>query len=171
MAATPNRPQLVGVDANVLFDLADGVEDVVDALFVIRQRLRDARFVMPPTVQQELANWSFRGDTREKREAARQAIGVARARRIVPASLIAVSHGIAGRIALRLRQAGLLPEAEVHDSLILAESALLGCSMLLTSDEHLRAIDFERLAFELQSFDAIVPVVATPPEIVRKFFR
>ena len=24
MAATPNRPQLVGVDANVLFDLADG---------------------------------------------------------------------------------------------------------------------------------------------------
>jgi hypothetical protein len=39
-----------------------------NALSVIRQRLRVARFVMPPTVQQELANWSLRGDTQEKRQ-------------------------------------------------------------------------------------------------------
>src|ERR1043165_2658725 len=171
MAATPSRPPLVAVDANVIFDLSDGLEDVVDSLSVIQQRLPDARFLMPPTVQQELANWSLRGDTPAKRRAAQRAVQVARSRRIVPASLIAVSHGIAERIALRLRQIGLLPEAEVHDSLILAESALLDCSILLTSDEHLRAIDFERLAFELQSFDVLAPVVATPREIVRKFFR
>ena len=52
-----------------------------------------------------------------------------------------------------------------------AEAALLNCSLLLTSDEHLRGIDFERLTFELQAFDLPTPVIATPREIVRRFFR
>jgi hypothetical protein len=43
--------------------------------------------------------------------------------------------------------------------------------MLLTSDEPLRGIDFERLTLELQAFDVTVPVIATPREIVRKFFQ
>ena len=54
MAARPNRPQLVAVDANVLFDLADGLDDVVDAVSIIRERLRDARFLIPPTVQHDI---------------------------------------------------------------------------------------------------------------------
>ena len=82
-----------------------------------------------------------------------------------------MKHGIAERIGSHLRETGLLPEEEVHDALILAEAALLDCSLLLTSDEHLRGVDFERLSFELQRFDVTVPVVATPREIVRKFFR
>ena len=61
--------------------------------------------------------------------------------------------------------------ALINPSLILAETALLNCSLLLTSDDHLRSIDFERLTFELQSFDVTVPIIATPREIVRKFFR
>ena len=47
-------------------------------------------------------------------------------------------HGIAERIAGRIREQGLTPREELNDSLVLAESALLGCSLLLTSDEHLR---------------------------------
>jgi predicted nucleic acid-binding protein len=170
MAARPNRPQLVAVDANVLFDLAVGLDDVVDAVAVIRQRLREARFLIPPTVQHELANWAFRGDG-PKREAARKAIQFALSWRIVPANLIAVRHGIAERIAERVREQGLIPLEEVNDSLALAESALLGCSMLLTSDEHLRGIDFERLTLELRAFDVTAPVIATPREIVWKFFQ
>ena len=84
--------------------------------------------------------------------------------------LIPVRHGIAERIAQRLREQRLIPEEEVNDSLVLAESALLGCSLLLTSDEHLRGVDFERLTLELRSFDVPAPVIATPREIVRKFF-
>ena len=38
-------------------------------------------------------------------------------------------------MAGRLREEKLIPAEEVNDSFILAESALLGCSMLLTSDE------------------------------------
>jgi predicted nucleic acid-binding protein len=170
MAAKPNRPQLVAVDANVLFDLADGLDDVVDAVSVIRGRLRDARFLIPPTVQHELANWALRGDG-PKRESAGKAIRLGQSWRIVPVNLIAAGHGIAERIAERVREQGLIPEEEVNDSLVLAESALLGCSMLLTSDEHLRGIDFERLTLELQAFDVPAPVIATPREIVRKFFQ
>jgi hypothetical protein len=40
----------------------------------------------------------------------------------------------------------------------------------VTSDEHLRGIDFERLTLELQAFDVTAPIIATPREIVRKFF-
>ena len=169
MAAISNRPQLIAVDANVLFDLAGGLDDVVDAVSVIRERLRDARFLIPPTVQHELANWALRGDA-QKREAARSAIRLSQSWRMVPANLIAVRHGIAERIAERARERGLMPDEEINDSLVLAESALLGCSMLLTSDEHLRGIDFERLTLELQAFDVAAPVIATPREIVRKFF-
>ena len=170
MAAKPNRPQLVAVDANVLFDLAEGLENVVDAVSVIRERLRDIRFLLPPTVQHELANWALRGDW-HKRQAARKAIQLGQSWRIVPVNLIAVRHGIAERIAERIREQGLIPGEEVNDSLVLAESALLGCSMLLTSDEHLRGIDFEHLTLELQAFDVTAPVIATPREIVRKFFQ
>ena len=66
---------------------------------------------------------------------------------------------------------GLLPQEKVNDGLILAEAALLNCSILLTSDEHLRGIDFERLTFELRAFDLSAPVIATPREIVKKFFQ
>jgi predicted nucleic acid-binding protein len=169
MAAISNRPQLIAVDANVLFDLADGLDDVVDAVSVMRERLRDARFLIPPTVQHELANWALRGDV-QRRESARKAIRLSQSWRMVPTNLIAVRHGIAERIAERVRERGLMPDEEINDSLVLAESALLGCSMLLTSDEHLRGIDFERLTLELQAFDVAAPVIATPREIVRKFF-
>jgi predicted nucleic acid-binding protein len=170
MVAQPNRPQLVAVDANVLFDLAEGLDDVVDAVSVIRERLREARFLIPPTAQHELANWAMRSDG-PKRESARKAVQQSQSWRIVPVNLIAVRHGIAERIAERIRGLGLIPDEEVNDSLVLAESALLGCSMLLTSDEHLRGIDFERLTLELQAFDVTAPVIATPREIVRKFFQ
>jgi predicted nucleic acid-binding protein len=169
MAAITNRPQLIAVDANVLFDLAAGADDVVDAVSTIRERLGDARFLIPPTVQHELANWALQGDA-QKRGAARKAIQLGHLWRIVPASLIAVRHGIAERIAGRIREKGLIPDEEVNDSLVLAESALLGCSILLSSDEHLRGIDFERLTLELQAFDVAAPVIATPREIARKYF-
>jgi hypothetical protein len=58
----------------------------------------------------------------------------------------------------------------VNDSQLVAESALVGARLLLSSDEHLRGIDFERLTMELQGFDLTAPVIATPAEVVRKFF-
>ena len=62
MAANVSRPQLVAVDANVLFDLANELDDVVDAFAVIQRRIPGARFLIPPTVQHELTNWALRGN-------------------------------------------------------------------------------------------------------------
>lgn len=168
MAAITNRPQLIAVDANVLFDLADDKDDVFEAVSIIRGRLRDARFLIPPTVQQELAHWALRGDT-QKQELARNTIQLSQSFRIAPASLIAGKY--VEQIAERIRECDLIPEEEINDSLVLAESAFLGCSILLTSDAHLRGIDFERLTLELQAFDVVAPIIATPREIVRKFFQ
>jgi len=169
MAASTSRSQLIAVDANVLFDLATDLDDVWEAVSVIRGRLQDARLLIPPTVQHELANWALYRDI-QKGRAARKAIQLAQCLRIVPINLLPVRLGIAERIAARLRQQGLVPDEEINDSLVLSESALFGCSILLSSDEHLRGIDFERLTLELQAFDVTPPVVATPREIVRKFF-
>ena len=55
--------------------------------------------------------------------------------------------------------------------MILAEAALLGCTVLLTSDSHLRGLDYARLTWELNACEVSVPAVATPREIVSKFFR
>ena len=170
MAASSNRPQLVAVDSNILFDLALDLDDVVDAVSLIRERLPFSRFLIPPTVQHEFANLAFRGEG-QKRETARKAIQLCQSWSIVPASLIAVRHGIAERIAERMREQALVPDEEINDSLVLAESALLECSILLTSDEHLRGLDFEHLTLELRAFDVTAPVIATPREIVRKFFQ
>jgi hypothetical protein len=43
--------------------------------------------------------------------------------------------------------------------------------MPLTSDAHLREIDYERLALLLNASHVALPIAATPREIVRKFFR
>jgi predicted nucleic acid-binding protein len=74
-------------------------------------------------------------------------------------------------LARAVRVRGLLPKEEVHDSLILAEAAFLGCALLMTSDEHLRGVDHEHLTLVLHPFDVVPPVIASPREIVRKFFH
>jgi hypothetical protein len=73
-------------------------------------------------------------------------------------------------VARVVRSSQLLPAAEINDSLILAETALLECGLLLTSDQHLRAVDHQRLALVLNPFELVPPVIASPRDIVRKFF-
>ena len=161
---------LIAADTNVLLDLAKDVEAVRDALDTIRQRLSDARFVVPPTVLHELA-LALRDDDAHVRKAARRALAELRAWGFEPLSLVPVGHGIVERIADEIRRKDLLPTEEMNDSLIIAEAALLQCGMLLSSDAHLRGVDFERLTLLLQGFDVAAPVIATPREIVRKFCR
>lgn len=74
-------------------------------------------------------------------------------------------------IAGEIRRGRLLPEEEIHDARILAEAVLMNCGILLTSDEHLRSIEHEAMTLTLKRLDFAPPVIATPREIVRKFFR
>ncbi|MGA3170376.1 MAG: type II toxin-antitoxin system VapC family toxin [Chthoniobacteraceae bacterium] len=163
---------LIAVDTNVLFDLASDVEAVVDAIATIRKRVKAARFIVPPTALHEVADNALRGETAKKREIAESVFPLLRTVwKFEPVNLVPVEHGIVERIADALRHRDLLPVAERNDSFILAEAALLDCRVLLTSDEHLRGIDFQSLTLLLQGFDVTAPVIATPREIVRKFCR
>lgn len=161
---------LIAVDTNVPLDVAGGVEDVIDALAVIRRRIKGARLIAPPTVNLELAYLSQFAEEPAVRADAQRALGsLWKRQKIEPINLVPARHGIVDVIAEKLRSVGLLPVDEVHDALILAESALLGCRILLTSDSHLHGIDFQRLTLRLKDFDVAAPVIAAPREIVRKF--
>ena len=171
MASQPHPSPLVAVDSNVPLDLADGNESVLDALNTIRGRLSNARFVVTPSVFQELVHVALEDSVAARRALGQSALHQLKEWQFDLLEIVPVGHGIVESIAQRLRAAGLLPEEEVHDSLILAEAALLGCAVLLTSDAHLRGLDYARLTWELNACDVSVPVIATPREVVSKFFR
>lgn len=166
----PSRP-LVAVDANVLMDLGAEADTVIDAVETIRARLASPRLVIPPTPQHELAHIAHHADTAEERDRALAGIGAARQWRIVPINLMPVGHGIVERIGERLRRTGMLPGEEINDSFLVAETALLDGRLLLSSDEHLRGMDQRQLGLVLQEFDLSAPVIATPGEVVKKFFQ
>jgi predicted nucleic acid-binding protein len=152
-------------------DLAQGNDWVLEAISTIHLRLPETSLLVPPTVAEEMAWLAIHAEETSVREVAREFI---RRHRTFGFQLLhAVPFGDAyvAKIAGRLLRAGLLPPGEANDARILAEAAALGCSVLLTSDEHLRAIDFQRLSFELVPFEVGAPAIATPREIVRKFFR
>jgi len=161
---------LIAVDTNVLLDMADGVDDVVDALAIIRHRIKAGQIIASPTVNIELAYLAqFAGEVK-LRGLARSALQAMTSRwKIKPVNLVPVGHGIVNEIGAKIRNRNILPDEEEHDALILAEAALLDCSFLLTSDAHLRGIDFQQLTIVLQNAHLGVPIIATPREIVRKF--
>ncbi len=162
----------LAADTNVLVDIEDGVEDVLDALSVIERRLPNADWLVTPSVLDELASLCDSGETERLRKSSRRALLHLRSQiRFRPLLSLPFGEDLAEHIANECRRRGLLPVEEVHDSLILAESALLDCGILLTSDEHLRAIDHEEATLLLRKYDLVAPVIATPKEIARKFFR
>jgi predicted nucleic acid-binding protein len=166
------KPSRLAVDTNVLLDLADEVHDVLDAVDVIDDRLPDAEQLVTPSVLDELAYLADSGLTQEVRRSARQAILLLRNKdRFRPILELPFAPENAEKLAGEFHRRGLLPDEEVHDALILAETVLLDCHILLTSDEHLRSLDHQLLTWLLNQRDLTAPVIATPREIVRKFFR
>jgi predicted nucleic acid-binding protein len=171
MAAKLNLPRLVAVDTNVALDFAQGVEDVCDAIATIQARIPGVELLLPPTVLGELANAAATSADRGVQLAATKILRQHRALGFRLVSFIPLGFEQVDRIAERLRHQGLLPEAEVHDSAIIVEAAALGCPLLTSSDAELAGVDHERLVLELDRFDLVAPIIATPREIVKKFFR
>jgi rRNA-processing protein FCF1 len=171
MATTmANRSTFVAVDTNFLLDLALPKDRAHDTIEIIRKRVQGVEFIIPPTVLDEIQFISEQGLVKADRDlataAARNLVKVWRFR---PLDFIPVGHGIVARIAETLRGPRLIPETEVNDSYILAEAALSKCSVLLTSDQHLRDADRTLLSRALKAADVDVVVICTPAEIVRLF--
>ncbi len=171
MGATKRTSEtLVAVDTNVLMHLADGVEQVIDAIQTIRKRIPGCRLIATATVIEELAHDADYGEPIRKSLANKVLSQTIREFKIEPWNLIPVGHGIVEIIGQKIRGAGLLPPDEKNDSFILAEAALLNCAILISSDSHLREISHEHLTVVLSQSDVRTPLIATPREVVQKFF-
>jgi len=166
-----NPPRLVAADTNVALDFAKGIDDVCDAIATIRARIVGVELILPPTVVEELVHAFLHDPDSEVRAAATKMLRQHRTMGFRPVNFVPLGREHVDRIAQTLRHRGLLPEEEANDSIILCEAAALGCALLTSSDAELRSIDHEKLVVELSRFDLTPPVIATPREIVRKFFR
>jgi predicted nucleic acid-binding protein len=166
------KSALVVVDSNVLVDLADDVERVWQAIEVIRTRASRYVLVVPPTVIQELALLSQSEEEGPAlMEAATKALSSLRKWRIQPVNLVPVGHGICERIADTLIELKLLPSTERNDALVVAETAMLGATILLTSDGHILDIDRDQLHLALRSFDVDLPIRVAPWQMAKLFRR
>ena len=157
---------LFAVDTNVVMDLAAGVDDVRDAIELIRAKVKSVQFVLPPTVFAELVWISKNGSTAKKRENALAALkgvpswGFSIESTVPKAQLVLPTAEL-------IRLSGLLPWEEVHDSKILAESGLLRCDVLLTTDDVLASVNHVDLKRVLGSINA--PLISRPRDLIKKF--
>lgn len=151
-------------------DRAAHDEKVIDALSTIHARVKDSEIIVPPTVIQELFHVSKTSPNPYRRKLANTVLEKMLEWGFQPLNLVPVSHGIVEIIAHKISEKRLLPATEKNDSLILAESSLIGASVLLTSDKHLLGIDQDKLKFFLTSQDVTTPIIVSPFHIVKKFF-
>jgi predicted nucleic acid-binding protein len=163
---------LVAVDTNVLLDLADDSPPVWDAIETIRSRLQGVRIVATSSVVQEVSWLAENGPTAECRALALKALKNFVVKwKFELVDFIPVGHGIIEQTARQIRAAGLLPTEEVHDSFIVAEAALAGCAILLSSDVHICQIDQNKLSLVLDARHVNKVIVTSPVKIVKGFFQ
>jgi hypothetical protein len=160
----------IAVDTNVLFDLAQEVEVVIDCLETIAKRIPNSSIVVLPTVILELRKGTKSSDLGEQAIAAKALSNILDPWGFVPVNFIPVGHGIVEQIGRKIRDRGLIPEEEIHDSFIVAEAALYGATMLVSSDGHIKDMDQQLLKLELDASDVHCPLIASPWKIVNNFF-
>jgi len=162
----------VAVDVNVLINFANKDEVVIDCLRTIKQRLPNPQIIVPPTVILELTHISEFDDEPKVRALAKLAVeSLVDPWGFLPINCVPVGHGIVEQIGRRIREKGLLPEEEIHDSFVIAESALYGAAILISSDTHIKDIDRRMLKIQLGVCDVECPLIASPWKIVNQFFR
>ena len=150
-------------------DLARRGESTMDAIELIRKRFPGIAFLVLPTVIQELTYIALVGDTPKEQGDAKHALGGIRAWGFHPINFIPAGHAITDSVATKIRAAGLLPTQEVNDSLFVAEAALAGCNIIVSSDRHIRDIDQPRLNQLLNESDVSAVVISSPRKILREF--
>ena len=95
---------LIAVDTNVPLDLAEGVDDIVDSLAVIRQRIKGVRLITTPTVNLELAYLSLYANEETLRANAETALRSLSSKwKLQPLNLVPVGNGIVTAIGSKIR--------------------------------------------------------------------
>ena len=166
------KPLLVAVDTNFPLLLAGGNDDALDALDILRTRVHAAEILVTPTVLDELLYQSERDADPARRKLAGAALSKLRGPWDFHArELNSTQEVIAARAAQLILERGLLPPEERNDAAIIAESAVLNTILLVSNDSHLINADHRFLGFIFRELELPVPLIMSPREIVRKFFR
>jgi hypothetical protein len=162
MAASPKKS--LALDANVLLDLAEERDFAHEFREAFARR--GYSFLIPPTVIVELDLLATLGDEPQCRLAdiSLEKLAVWGCR---PFTLSATDLTIAARFAARLLDLRLIPEPELNDGKILAQTSLAGIPLLVTSDKHLLDIgeDALLLAFDEADLPPVHP--AHPRRLMR----
>lgn len=164
MALTP-RKQL-SLDANLLFDLAEGKDFAHD--FREEFQRRGYRLLLPPTVRHELHTIYTDGASAADRELARSALVSLRGWGIQPFDLDSTAETIARRFTQDLLDRRLLPDEEFNDGLILAESSMAEIPLLVTSTNTCWTLTRTRCCWlstrpTCQPFDPFIPSDCSAP--------
>ena len=152
--------------------LAEGSEIALDALAVVRERMRPAEILIPPTVLEELNFHAKASPDLKLRTTARTAIENLYFKwRFHPADFNSSQEAMVAEAARRVLFSELIPDAERNDADIIAESAVLNSVLLVSNDSHLLQVDHRRLGLIFRELDLPVPLIVSPREIVKKFYR
>jgi len=162
----------LAVDTNFLLDLALPKDATHDALETIRECIKAAEIIVPPTVVHEITYMALDGDHEMHQRATKVVQKLVPVWHFTPVNALSeMQEAAAEDIARDLRRKNVLPEAERHDSEILAESAALGCSILVSADSHLCDADKSMVSLMVAAHGAGPIVVCKPAEIVALFAK
>lgn len=157
----------LSLDTNVLFDLADERDFAHD--FREAYQTKAYSLLIPPTVVAELYFFLEHGASDEERLARLTVTNLA-SWDIHAAPLTGAQIRVARTLAANITAAGLLPPEELNDALILAETAVAGIPLVVSSDSHLLDIDHEKL--RSLCLDArVIPVVPASPRHLLRAIR
>lgn len=165
------KKQFVAIDTNIALLLAEENETAVDAVELIRSRLRNAQILASRTVIQELTFQSKHESDSKVRASAGKALMDFQKLHIAPAPLDDLQKVIAAKAADDLRHSGLIAFEERNDAFIVAESAVLNCILLVSNDSHLLEIDAKQLALLFRERDLPAPIIVSPRDLVHRFYR
>jgi len=167
MAAPTQRKQF-SLDANLAFDMA-GEKDFAHEFREVFQS-KGYRLVMAPTAVHELHTIYRYGETVDHQRLARIALLNLKRWNILPFDLDSVAEAIAQQFAQRLVRRRLIPDDELNDGLILAETSVAGIPLLVTSDKHLLDIDEDALLLAFNEAD-LLPVRPVHPKRLLRALR
>jgi len=165
-------PLRIAVDTNFLLDLALPKDVTHDALETMRERIKAAEIILPPTVVHEITYMATDGDHEMHARAIKVIPNIVHTWHLTPINgLSEMQEAVAEDIASDLRRKRVLPNAERNDTEILAEAAALGCSILVSADVDLHGADKATISLIVAAHNAGPIVVSKPSEIVALFSR
>lgn len=154
----------LALDTNVPLHLAAGREPVV--AFHRRFRARGYNLQLPPTVLVELSALRRYG-TAEQRALAEAALDGLGGWGLQPFTLPRSSVGPVESFARHLLGEGLLPEGELNDGRLLAETSLGKLPVLVTSDWHLLGLEPAALVLAFHQAGLRPVTVSHPGALLR----